>query len=712
MPPGSRSNLYEPILTEVGATWLWVGLRKRKFLITLILCAVVLPTVLFVNLAKPIYRAEATIQIDPESAKVLPYKEVTDALVNPVPHFELYLKTQDSLLRSSTLAERTRNHVSRAFPYLDQTALPQDLTEGLQIERIEGSQILKIGYLAPEPRLAAAFANAWADELVLFHLEQKAQTGEKATEFLQTQLTTLKKKVEKAERDLIDYARSNNILNIDSRQEDVIRQRFGYLSAEVAKAEKELIARQAAYEATQAASVEDFPESLKSPVIAEIENRYLQAEQELSRLLAQFDEKWPAVVQKRRDVSVTKAQLAQAKQAGLDRARRQAEIALKASRSEFSMLHDAFKAQESVVTQLNQASVEYNNLKREFDASEQLYQGLLQRLKETGVSSGLDLGNIEVIDHALADPIPYRPRKLFSIGLSVILGLILGVALSVIVEYQDHTLRDPWEVEQLGLPLLAWIPKIWNQPRLKGEDGEMNSAAVTIRRTNLPESAVSQSESWARESYRMLSTSVLLSRSGSPPRTILVTSAAPREGKTTTTVSLGVAFAQMGSPTLLIDADFRNPALSTGSSLQGTSEGLSTFLAGGKLVIQETNTPNLYLLPTGPTPPSPVALFSGERMAEAMQALSARFKFVLLDSAPLLGVADAQTLSTKVDGVILVVQSGKTPRDIVRKAVVLLQRTGACLLGSTVTQVDLKNPQYSDYSKYYCYKETKMTAAS
>jgi len=701
---------YGPAKPAIDPLWFWLAIRKRKLLILLTLLAVVLPTALFVQFAEPVCRATATIQIDPESAKVLPYKEITDPLANPVPHFELYLKTQDALLRSSALADRTRKRVRQEFPNLGAAALPEDLARDLAIERIEGSQMLKISYLASDPRLAAAVANAWAEELIAFHLERRAQTGEKATEFLQGQLKILKQKVEKAEKELVDYARSHNILNIDSRQENVIRQRFGYLNAELPKAEKEFIARRAEYEGLRPASVEDFPENLKSPVIASLENRVFQAEQELSRLLAQFGEKWPAVVQKKQELAVVRVQLAQAKQTGLAGARKQAEIALKAAANEFDMLHKAYKAQEGLVNELNQASVEYNSLKRDFETSEQLYQGLLQRLKETGVSSGLELGNIQLVDRAQPVSTPYRPRKALSVVLALILGLTLGVGLSVILEYQDNTVRDPWEVEQFGLPLLTWVPKVNNGVHLKDGHGRGNGAVLIPREMpGLAGTPVSRrTEGRIRESYRMLSASLLLSRAESPPRTILVTSATPKEGKTTTTAALGTVFAEMGSPTLVIDADLRNASLAARFGLGDTSEGLSTFLAGGKLVIQETSTPNLYVMPPGPTPPNPVALFSGDLISKALRELSTRFKFVLLDGPPVLGLADAHVLATKVDGVILVVHAGRTPKEILRKSLLSLNRASACVLGFTVNQVDLKNPQYSQYEKYY-YDEQART---
>jgi capsular exopolysaccharide synthesis family protein len=203
-----------------------------------------------------------------------------------------------------------------------------------------------------------------------------------------------------------------------------------------------------------------------------------------------------------------------------------------------------------------------------------------------------------------------------------------------------------------------------------------------------------------RESYRSLCASLLLSKAEKPASCILITSAIPREGKTTTSANLGVTLAETGAPTLLIDSDFRNPSLS-GRFGAVNGKGLSVHLAGGEIDIRETELPNLYILPAGPTPPNPVALFTASRFSETLARLRQRFQFILIDSPPVLSLAESSIIASKVDGVILVVKAADTPTEIVTRANTQLIRSGACVLGAAVNHLDLRHPEYSYFSKYY-----------
>ena len=548
--PGSPGAQFSGALAQhpasqpVDLTWLGRVLLKRRLLIALSVFCAVAPTAVFVTVAEPLYRSTVTIQFDPESAKVLPYKDVSDTLANPLPHFELYMKTQQELLKSATLRAVTAERARRELGRFGKAALDGALQKGPQIDRLEGSQVLRISHAAPNPELAAAIANMWADEFISLHGERRQQTGDKASTFLRQQLAKLKQNVEKAEADLIDYARRHEILSIDSRQENVIRQRFGYLSTELSRAEKELIGRNAEFEALAAVSLEEFPDALKSPVIVSLETRVVQAEQDLSRLLSQFDEKWPAVAQKKQELALARGQLQEARRTALARARKQAEMNYSAARNECDMLGNALRNQAGLVNRLNQASVEYNTLKRDFEANEQLYQGLLQRLKETGVSAGLELGNIHIVDRAQPEPEPYRPRKALSLALALILGLSFGIGAGILLESVNRTVSDPWEVEACGVPLLGWIPKLLDgagrQARKDGAAGLLLAGPTLAQAAGRQSEGLSKAEYRARESYRALCASLLLSQPESPPRAILVTSAAPKEGKTTATASLEI----------------------------------------------------------------------------------------------------------------------------------------------------------------------------
>ncbi|MBM3791977.1 MAG: polysaccharide biosynthesis tyrosine autokinase [Acidobacteria bacterium] len=618
------------------------------------------------------------------------------------------MKTQDEILRSPALMGRVVERV-RGAGYTGESmpVLSGGFGTGMSIARIPGSQIVKVSYESYDPDFSALTANSVAEEFIKLHFERKVDTTRKATEFLQNQLTTLKEKVEEAEADLTRYAARHSILDSGGNQENVIRQRFGILNTQVTDAEKVMIARRVANEGMQQLSLDRFPGSLRTQEITSLETRVQQSEQDLSVLLTQFGENWPPVVRKKHELNLVKQQLLDAKTEALARAKRDAELNFVTARNEHDKLRETYRDQQQLVNQLNEASIEYNTLKRDVDASEQLYQGLLTRLKETGVSAALEFGNIHVTDPATPRLKPFQPQPVWNISLGLLLGLSAGVFLAFALEYMDRSLRSPADLEAMGIPLLGWIPAFETRrsrkPAIAGKPRRGATLQLKVSETG---SAVSTAAlaTWdvrARESYRSLFASLLLSRAENPARCILITSAIPREGKTTTLTNLGATLAETGVRTLLIDSDFRNPSLSHRLGV-ANGKGLSVYLAGGEIDIRETQVPNLFILPAGPLPPNPVALFAAARWSETLARLKQEFRFILIDSPPVLSVADASILASKVDGVILVVKSGETPQEIIARANVQLVRSGASVLGAAVNHVDLKNPEHAYYRKY-CY---------
>lgn len=696
----------------------WSAVANRKLLILLVTLAVLIPVVLYSFLTPPTYIATAVIQIDPEAVKVLPYIAISDSLVRAPADFELYMKTQDEVLRSPALAARTLERIREKYRNAELPLLKGGFEAGLSVLRIQGSQIVRISYVSHDPDFSALAANTLVEEFIKLHIERKVDTTRRASEFLQSQLLSLKQKVESAEAEMIRYAAKHNILGIGSNQENVIRQRLGMLNAQVTEAEKEYIAAQAAYEDTRKITVETFPGRLRTPEITNLETKVFQTEQELSALLSQFGENWPALVRKRQELAVVQQQLLDAKRETLARAQRDADSRFETARNQYRMLSQTLQEQQDLVNRLNEASIRYNTLKRDVEAGDQLYQGLLQRLKETGVSASLEFGNIHVTDPAVPVRTRYQPRPAWNISLGLILGLSAGVFLAFFLEYLDRSLRSPADLESMGIPLLGWVPVFSSAKEGKAAIRNGRGGRVLLQMSSPsdmhPAVPAPVPVTWdlrARESYRSIFASLLLSRAEKPARSVLVTSAIPQEGKTTMLTNLGATLAETGVRTLLIDADFRNPSLS-GRFGVGNGKGLSVYLAGGELDIRETNLPNLFILPAGPFPPNPVALFASSRFAEALLVLQQQFQFVLVDSPPVLSVADALIVASKVDGVILVVKAGQTPRDIISRANLQLVRSGARVLGAAANYVDLKNPEYHYYRKYYAHKSYTQKAGA
>src|SRR5205807_8310997 len=353
---------------------------------------------------------------------------------------------------------------------------------------------------------------------------------------------------------------------------------------------------------------------------------------------------------------------------------------------------------------LSQLLIQHNILKRESDTNQQLYDSLLQRLKDATVSAGLRATNIHVVDPARPPKVPVRPQKLHNIAVSLVVGLILGVTLAFVKEALDNSIKSIEEAERVvNAPALAVVPlerEIPHRPArsLTRNNGTSKSGEAELALLKQPSSALA-------ESFRTLLTSVVLSTAPRPPQVLLITSATAREGKSTTALNLAIALAQRGDGTLIIYADLRRPGIAESLDL-ADGEGLAGFLTGAHSIDaplkQFSLVPTLWVLPAGPKPPNPAQLLSSSAMESLLKELRQRFKFLVIDSPPVLPVTDAMILSTFVDGVAFVVESGVTDKGAVVRARKVLENVGARILGLVLNKVDVRhNGYYGYYNHYY-----------
>src|ERR1700686_1389616 len=352
--------------------------------------------------------------------------------------------------------------------------------------------------------------------------------------------------------------------------------------------------------------------------------------------------------------------------------------------------------------------VQYNILKRESEADKTLYEGLLTKLKEAGISEGLKSSNLRVVTPAMIPSYPARPAKARNIALAFLVGLVGGIGLALLREYLDNTVKTPDDVETLArLPSLAVVPAFGDsggsnkRKFLKGASSNGHEKRIELVAQHLPKSQMS-------EAFRALRTALLLSRADKPPQVILVTSALPREGKTTAAENLAVTLAQLGDKTVLVDADLRKPGVGRLLNLgSGKYAGLSSYLAGVStldlVTVPHPAIPNLAAIPTGPLPPNPADLLSSHKLADAIVELRTKFKFVVIDSPPIMAATDAVILSVQADGVLLVVRSGETPKEAFTRTRDLLTSVKSRILGVVLNAVDASAPDYYYSYRYYPY---------
>ncbi len=695
-------------------------LRKHQWLILTFLLTVVTVVTVASFKMKPVYRATALVEVDKEPQNVLPFQS-EDAYSEYV-DTEDYIQTQMKILQSETLALDTirsldlvsypefgGNSGSQLQPMAPGERRPAILGAflgRLGVTRVPNSRLIQVSFSAEDPQLAARVVNAHLQNFIEENFKSKYDATTQASGWLSSELEELRLQVEKSEDARIAYQRENQIWQIDEKQ-DITTQKLADLSKAVTDAQTQLAQQEANYRMAQAGDVDALAAMRGNSVVQDLLRRKSELDERYAEAVNQYGPNYPKVqliVDQQKDIE---QQLAKARQAVIDGIRQDYETA----RQRVELLQDEVNAQKAEANEMAEKLVQYNILQHDADANKQLYDSLQEKLKEASISAGLRSSNLRIVDPALVPTTPSAPEKTRNILLSILVGLVGGIGLAVFREYLDNTVKSPDDIESLtGLPSLAVVPTL---PGSNGKHGHLSGFVVGGTPDEIASPRVEllsyvQPKSQISEAFRALRTSLLLSQADHPPQVILVTSALPREGKTTAAVNLAVTLAQLGDRTLLMDSDLRKPGIRRALNLTvGKDGGLSSYLAGvsslEEITIPHPTISNLAALTTGPVPPSPADLLSSHRMRDALLELRRRFKFIVIDSPPVMAATDAVILSALTDGVLLVVRSGATPKEAFTRSRDLLSAVKCRLLGVVLNAVDSSAPDYYYSYRYYPY---------
>ena len=599
------------------------------------------------------------------------------------------------------------------------------LQGGLKVDPIKDERLLysetrliSIKFTHPDPLVAAKVANAVANAFVLNNLEQKTKFTSTTGDFLQKRIAELQSQIRNDEERLINYAKGHEILSLDAAQNTVV-DRLAGLNKALLEAENDRKLAEAAYRVSKEPGVS---EALAKDKTKDLEAQLSALKQKRAQLLVDNTEEWPEVkeVQSQiaaleKEIQDTRSTAASTEAKGLEARYHEALDREKALRASFDEQRGATRTQ-------NEASINYKIIQQEIDTNKGLLDGLLQRAKENDVVLAGTPNNLHVTDYATPPRVPIGPNRLQGVILAFLFSVGFGVCLATLLEYLDDSVRSSEEVHRiLRLPTLATIPLLKKSKSRRLISGEVTSLALRNGNGNGNGNGNASknvspshpallldldSRSPLAEAYRHLRTSVLLSIAGRAPKTLVVTSCEPSEGKTTTTINLAMTLAQTGASVLIIDGDMRRPSIHAAFGIEN-KDGLSSVLSSSmseaevlNLVQQEAES-GLYLLTAGPVPPNPAELVGSDQMRKLIQKLGSTFDHIVIDSPPIASFTDGVLLSAVSDGVILVVRANECSRKILQRAHQSLLDVGAKVLGVVLNRVSTRTTNYYYNSRYY-----------
>jgi succinoglycan biosynthesis transport protein ExoP len=630
-------------------------------------------------------------------------------------------KPADQLPLTTSVAQGTAredlNEAKRLAPYVN------TILSGLKVEPVKETRgyyketrLIDMKYSHTDPQVASKVVNAIADTYVFSNLEKKTETNSTTGGFLQKRIAELQQQIRTAEERLVNYARNNQIISLDPNQNTVV-ERLAGLNRQLLEAESDRKTAEAAYNAANAPGAATALADADAKQANEIESKLVDLRQKRALLLVEATEEAPEVKEVDQQIGELDRQLKDLRSRKSATLLTNLNTRYQQTLEREQALRKAFEQQRAQTLSQNEAAINYRIIQQEIETNRTLLNGLLQGAKENDVVLAGKPNNISIVDYALTPDSPVGPNRARTIFAAFFLSIGFGLGLALFLEYLDDTVHSTEDVERvLHLPALAVIPAVGAATRRRVIPGMTALQKQNGNGTGNAELLMNlDGRSPLAEAYRHLRTSVLLSTAGGTPKSLLVTSSLPGEGKTTTAVNTAISLAQTGANVVIVDADMRMPRLQTIFEIDG-QEGLSSILSSDAsetdmlaLVVEDERT-GLDVLSSGPIPPNPAELLGSDQMRRLLAALEARYTHVVIDSPPISSFTDGVLISTMVDGVLMVVHGGKSSRHIVRRSEQLLHDVGAKVFGVILNNVNIQSHDYYYYQNYYGRKNYEKEA--
>lgn len=720
---------------EIDLRQYWRTLRKHKWVLVAVPVALIVLMGIRDLLAPQLYTAKATILIKGNAPQT--YNSIDSPGGSEgaglSPQWNVDNKTEYSLLQARSLAERvivieglvanpnfSKGGTDAASqgtgqpgdddfsdaPFAIQVppVLVRRYMEDLKITPIEDTQLVEVALTTPSAELSARLANAHVREFIGQGIELNSQASEQAAQFLQKKLTQLKQQVEDSELALNNYRRDKGIVpglvSLDGSQ-DIVLGRLDKISDQEQEAHLKNLNLETQISLIDQGHADALPDVIDSKIVQDLKESLNTFQGQFASMAGEYKSAYPPMAQLTAKMNGTREALNREIESIVASTRVQYAASLKNEQA----LGDELKHEKEFALGLNDAAVKYAILQREADTNKQLYNAVLKRMKDVEVSADVHASNVSIVDQAAVPQTPSSPKKVRDLIVAALIGLMSGVGLAFALERHDDTFKDAGEVESyLRIPQLGTIPDFTRLggPIYGSAIGVTPSRPTSRSKYLVPTAGAYGSHSPIGEAYRMVRTGLLLSRAGAPPRTTLISSAIPGEGKSTTAANLAIVLAGTGKRVLLIDADLRRPQCHNLFGLDN-QYGLTEALTGVRDLeesVRQTSFDNLRILSSGEIPPNPSELLGSDKMREILAILGNRYDCVVIDSAPITAVTDAVILSSMVDGVVLVANRS-TARQQVRTALSRIEYARAKVFGIVLNQVDLGHFGYHSYMNNY-----------
>ena len=692
---------------ELSISEIWRAIYKHKIIVLCVTALIFAAVVLYTAFTPRVYESVARVQVDPNRSSSLGLDDMINAKLG-TGSSDLMLATEVRIIRSDTVAMHViaalgmAKNPSFAGPAASQTTLVDPLTmtpsarerllgrfrSALRVQTLPDTQIIEIRFRSGDPNLATQAANTVVEKYMERTLQTRYEGIVQVSNWLSKQMEELQNKANESQQKLVEFQKSNDILGTDEN-DNIVIDRLKQLNQEATDAEADRIVKEAKYRLAATGNPELIASVAPTTTLPILRQQEADLKAQLAQMSSKYGNGYPKVAELHAQITKLQGEIdAEIRTVG----KRLEEEYLSAAKTE-SLMRNQFEEQKRKAYELNEHAVQYAVLKHDVDNGRELYDTLQLKLKMAGVTAGLSSGYISVVDRAQIPAKPIFPKIPLNLALGLLGGLVVGLIVAFWVESMDDTLSSTEELESaVALPVLSAVPMHRLPGGPKSEGGEESKPGT------LAPILASHPQSHASEAIRGLRTALLLSSPDRQMKIIAVVSSLPAEGKTTISVNLGVAFAQRGESVLMIDADLRRSTMHDRFGLPYSPFGTSTVITQGMderaILTPLESLPNLKLMPAGPHPPNPAELLCSKRMIELLETMAKQYDRVIIDTPPILSVADSLALAHLADAVVLVVRAGEARKRAVIRVRDLLQRSNSNLVGVVFNCVNLQLEHY------------------